>query len=377
MSTASAPKTGTTPGLQEQIRRLVAELRDVREQRTRETGYRGLVVRAVEAEMPAADFQQALRAGGMKASHASELATIREHPKAAAEFTRTKSPLSFRVALRLARGTDDLEADRPSAEAPEERQRAAWEKLVRLGTKLASLQPADQVWSIDCGLFTLSFYPATATAIPIQDPVANVKAARMGAVLPVTVKSSEPTAPKLVIPLAPETTAKLAKLARRSGLNKSETAGLLLERAPLAEINELVRPLDPIATEPDLESVFELQRGKSGNLFGLQRGKISDALGLQRRQHPTRTPADVWRVPVAVPKTVTEAVSAIANKCGLAAGETANLLLEPDPRGRFRALGPALAHATNRRSELVVQDTLRALPTGRRARTSDQTKPIC
>jgi hypothetical protein len=271
---------------------LVAELKE--QPRQEATLSREIVRLARAHRLTLAQFRSELRAGQLDDSRISEFVGIFEDPTAAEEFTRERNPLSFRAALRLARGQP------ASSAAPA---KSAETKLPAQADQLLTLHGTAAPWVIQCGLYQLRFVPG-ASAETEAPPV----------------PAAAETLLRLVIPLDPDTETALAQLSKRSGIARAKCARELLERAPWADLLPATTGATPAPTPPAKKMFL-----------------------LSRRKNPARRPEAVCRLPVPVSVALADKLTALGATLGLSRVETANLLLEPDPRQRVQEVRAALA----------------------------------
>lgn len=263
---------------------------------------RKIVGLAREQQLTDAQFRTELRAGKLDDSRISEFICILNHPTAAPDFTRAEKPLSFRTALRVARGQSSTSRSKPNSEA----------QLPRQADQLIAWYGTATPWVIDCGVFQLRF--RLGEPAPPANPPGNAPAA------------VDEDLVRVVIPLASETETALARLSKRSGLARAATARVLLEGAPWAELLPASAAAAPAPPPP------------AGKKFYLS-----------RRKNPARLPEAVCRLPVKLPEAVADRLTALGATLGLSRVETANLLLEPNPRQRVQEARAALARALQAR----------------------------
>ncbi len=317
-------------GLQAEIRVLVNELRRLRTGREVLGIYRRLVLRGLEAGEAAEDYRRRLLQAGLKPSRASELSRILGDRPVARRFT-AKRPVSYRVALRAVRGRRAVPVPKPGARLA---------RLQKLGAELVrQCQPGSE-WALNCGLFRLRWVPRGEAGVSPRPHLIDEQATALG--------FGQAADVSLVLLLAPETERRLTRLARQSGINNAETAARLLARAPLSEV------LAQWGSEnPATPSTGE---------FLLQRRNPPAKSELQRRKNPRRSSADTCRLPVVLPATLVDQLTALANGHGLSRAELASLWLEPDPRGRLAAIRSALQAARRQRQQELDPDGARTIP---------------
>lgn len=318
----NADPTPAPDGWPDRLRQLVQDFKALRQTRRTQGIYREFVrhglAAAQEGIAPEA-YRLRLQAAGLKSNRASEVIAIVKRPEVAAEFTRTDRPIGIRSALRQIRPA----ASAPPAPGPAAPRARARKQLLTSAPRLVAGPDGARPWSLDCGLFRLRFIPGASAPESPADPESDIPPANDVS---------------LGIPLFPPIEAQLAQLAQRSGLNRAETARVLLQRAPWAELWAAIPPApEPPASGPPAEAS---PRQKSAPLFSLH-----------RRKHPVRTPADVCRLAVRIPAELAARLTQLGEGCGRSRPEAALLLLERAPLERLEALAAARATARRERGE--------------------------
>lgn len=288
------------------IGQLVGQWRVAHRRQRQGISYRSLVSFGRFHQVDPEVYRRQLTAAQMHRSHASRICTILQHPQVATDFVRGRH--SFRLALAATRG--------PALPNPTPPNARFFSRLTQLFQQLqADLQGEPIPTTTRCGLFELQCVPAPPAVIAALPVIlATTPAAQLG--------------PRVVLKAAPATAEKLFRLAARSGLNRAETASLLLTRMPFDALLAIFSAAAPVGGS--YPATVEHQ--------------------MQRRINPARSLPDVLTVAVRLPLGVRAQLQDLANRSGLRAGAAANLLLELQPVGQLEAIRAARERVVGQRA---------------------------
>lgn len=293
----------------QQLTELIAELRQLRAAAAKDGAYRRLIRCADEHHLDADVFGERLRQAGLHASTASKLAKLYSSAEARSGFLHPQTPLSFRAACRCAAGQPAA----TTTKSVTDRDARLQEKLAKDCAQLLAQWPAG-IPCITCGVFVL----AVAGEPPApRDPATGV----------------ETRLARLELRVAPETEELLRRLARRSSLTIPQTAGLLLDHAPLDQLVALTEEharrvgQDPSARQNLLRANPAAQKLSRTN---------AAPQNLRRTKNKIRSVPDVWRFSVPCDQPQLDRLRQVAEACGLSLAELANWLLEPEPVERVQ-----------------------------------------
>jgi len=202
----------------------------------RRQGYVSLVRLGNDSCESADDFRLRLLQANMKPSRASEIGVILQKPEVARKFIAATDAISWREALRQARGVEPVEHVSPPDD-PELLEKALREQVEALCFKLLSCAYWQTSGSLDCGCFNLGVTLAgkgeTARAFVLHRR-------KLG--------EAEPASPPdewVRITLSPPQAERLSRVARFSGLNRAEVVSHLLAGHDLEALEQALASAAP------------------------------------------------------------------------------------------------------------------------------------